>query len=212
MLIGILILVFVIGLIIVFAPLLEYYVLPFIRSVFWLIIYIIFTIVSKIFKARFFIIFMLLGFFSGLSFDYILPKFNHVVTISIAIFLLPLLVLLFLVIIGFNKYWEYEKDPISALYPRPRPTGIQDPGLGDDFYISQMVANSEIIDQQEAKIHENKRILREINWEIEKTQDEIKRIRRINIRIKVWNFIFSVISGILASILFHYLSEILNWN
>ena len=152
---------------------------------------------DKIYLMRFFIVFMLLGFFGGSMFDYILPKFNLVFKIIIVILLLVSIAIIGLILLG--NHIELKHLSWSHINAGP----------GD---VAQMVANSEFIDQQEATIHENERKLRKLYKEIDALQNRKDRIRKREVRLKIWNFVLSVISGILASILFHYLSEILNWN
>ena len=182
-------LVFIVGLSIVLESL-RYGDLPSIREL-------IFGILDTIYPMRSFIVFMLLGFFGGSMFDYILPKFNLVFKIIIVILLLVSIAIIGLILLG--NHIELKHLSWSHINAGP----------GD---VAQMVANSEFIDQQEATIHENERKLRKLYKEIGVAQNRMDRIRKREVRLKIWNFVLSVISGILASILFHYLSEILNWN
>lgn len=188
-------LVFIMGLRIVLESL-RYGDLPSIREL-------IFGILDTIYPMRSFIVFMLLGFFGGSMFDYILPKFNLVFKIIIVI-----LLLVSIMIIGFILLSNYRE--LKYLFWSPANSGPADGQNGID--VAQMVANSEFIDQQEATIHKNERKLRKLYKEIGVAQNRMDRIRKREVRLKIWNFVLSVISGILASILFHYLSEILNWN
>lgn len=182
-------LVFIVGLRIVLESL-RYGDLPSIREL-------IFGILDTIYPMRSFIVFMLLGFFGGSMFDYILPKFNLVFKIIIVILLLVSIAIIGLILLG--NHIELKHLSWSHINAGP-----------DD--VAQMVANSEFIDQQEATIHENERKLRKLYKEIDALQNRKDRIRKREVRLKIWNFVLSVISGILASILFHYLSELLNWN
>ena len=182
-------LVFIVGLSIVLESL-RYGDLPSIREL-------IFGILDTIYPMRSFIVFMLLGFFGGSMFDYILPKFNLVFKIIIVILLLVSIAIIGLILLG--NHIELKHLSWSHINAGP----------GD---VAQMVANSEFIDQQEATIHKNERKLRKLYKEIGVAQNRMDRIRKREVRLKIWNFVLSVISGILASILFHYLSEILNWN
>ena len=152
---------------------------------------------DKICLMRFFIVFMLLGFFGGSMVNNILPKFNLVFKIIIVILLLVSITIIVLILLSNLIELEHLFGSLANAGP-------------DD--VAQMVANSEFIDQQEATIHENERKLRKLYKEIDALQNRKDRIRKREVRLKIWNFVLSVISGILASILFHYISELLNWN
>lgn len=152
---------------------------------------------DRIYLMRFFIVFMLLGFFGGSMVNNILPKFNLVFKIIIVILLLVSITIIVLILLS-------NIIEIKLLFWSHANAGPDD--------VAQMVANSEFIDQQEATIHENERKLRKLYKEIGVAQNRMDRIRKREVRLKIWNFVLSIISGILASILFHYISELLNWN
>lgn len=90
---------------------------------------------DKIYLMRFFIVFMLLGFFGGSMVNNILPKFKIIIVI---------LLLVSIAIIGLILLSDHIE--LKHLFGAHANAGPDD--------VAQMVANSEFIDQQEATIHD----------------------------------------------------------
>lgn len=171
-----------------------------------------------------FIMLSLWVFYCGTKFNYTLPKFGFVFTIIIVIFLSLLAVFLFLLVAAFNYDLVHrESDCVRPTCVPPPSSPVDDQNQQQicgttiidssiDSNKSSIDSNKKIIERQRAIIRKNKRELREIRRELKGTRDEIERMKLYGIKVRILNFAFSVITGIIASILFHYLSELLHWN
>lgn len=170
--------------------------------------------IGVVLRVLLFIMLSLWVFFVGTKFNFTLPKFGFVFTIIIVIFLSLLTVFLLLLVVAFNYDLAFRESPRACGPPDFVPPDYASPSSStiDDLAEEEIKSNIEIIERQRTIIRKNKRELREVRRQLKGTRAEMERIRLYGIKVRISNFAFSVITGIIGSILFHYISELLNWN